>query len=86
MTNLNIEFVENAHDFYVRAFKPGEYFTRREIAETNKLAYTTVVYNLEKAVSKGKLAKHKYLVNGQPTWIYGLPDTMQQLALRGGQS
>lgn len=77
-----IEFVHNSHDFYVRAFKEGDYFTRREVAETNNIPYTTVVYNLEAAVKAGKLVKQKYLVGGQPTWIYGLPATMQRVAIQ----
>lgn len=81
-----VEFVEFTHDFYVRAFKTGDHVTRREFAEANNLPYTTVVYNLEQAVKAGKLKKQKWLFNGQPTWFYGLPSTMEQLALRGGQS
>ena len=79
-----IEFVSRTWEFYVRAFSPGQWYTRREVAETNDLAYTTVVYNLEQAVKAGALVKHQYLVNGQPTWVYGLPETMRQLAVSNG--
>lgn len=79
-----IELVSRTWEFYVGAFNPGDWYTRREVAETNGLPYTTVVYNLEQAVKAGALTKHKYLVNGQPTWVYGLPETMVRLAVSNG--
>lgn len=82
MKNIVIELVERTHDFYVGAFNDGQWFTRRQFSEANNIPYTTVVYNLDQAVKHGKLIRHKYLVKGQPTWIYGLPETMQKLALR----
>lgn len=78
----HLELVSRAWEFYVKAFKPGDWYTRRDVCETNGLPYTTVVYNLEQAVNAGALVKHKYLVNGQPTWVYGLPETMKRLAVQ----
>jgi len=79
-----IELVSRSWEFYVRAFNQGDWFTRREVSETNGLPYTTVVYNLEQAVKAGALVKQKYLVGGQPTWVYGLPATMEKLAVSNG--
>lgn len=69
------------YERYVRAIGQGEIVSRAEMAARMKVAYTTALYHLEKAVQSGLLNRQYGYIGRQPGWIYAHPDTMPRLEL-----
>lgn len=70
-----------AYEAYLEAFRVGELYTRYDFVEANGVPYTTVTYNLERAVKDGKLHRQKRIVGRSPMWVYGLPETLPKVGL-----
>jgi hypothetical protein len=65
---------------YVDDLRVGEVVSRADMARRMKCAYSTAMYNLERAVSEGELHKaYGFATSKQPGWLYALPATMPRL-------
>lgn len=65
---------------YVDKVGQGDIVSRRDMCARMQAPYSTVVYNLERAVSEGYLNKqYGFASADQPGWLYALPGTMPNM-------
>lgn len=68
---------------YADSIGVGELVSRIKMAERMNAAYSTALYNLERAVSEGLLCKVVGIIDMQVGWLYCLPSTHEQLMRDG---